>query len=102
MIPLTELCDPNIMKKYGTKPDPDTLEIVKSASTQKEVVVILKIFWGDPRDKLCEAVDNIPLDHLIVGNRGLGKLKRVLMGSVSKYVVNNSSCPVTVVKHGDA
>ncbi|KAI7753686.1 hypothetical protein M8C21_010470 [Ambrosia artemisiifolia] len=99
LIPLSELCDPNIMKKYATKPDSDTLDIVNLAATQKEVVVLMKIYWGDPREKLCEAVDNIPLDYLVIGNRGLGKLKRAIMGSVSNYVVNHSTCPVTVVKH---
>ncbi|CAH1454473.1 universal stress protein PHOS32 [Lactuca sativa] len=99
LIPLSEFRDPQLVtKKYGTKPDPETLEIVSLAATQKEVEVLLKIFWGDAREKLCEAVDNIPLDCLIVGNRGLGKLKRAILGSVSNYVVNHSSCPVTVVK----
>nr|XP_043606738.1 universal stress protein PHOS32-like [Erigeron canadensis] len=99
LIPLTEFRDAHVMKKYGTKPDPETLEIVELAATQKEVHVLLKIFWGDAREKLCEAVDNIPLDCLVIGNRGLGKLKRAILGSVSNYVVNHSSCPVTVVKH---
>ncbi|XP_076892745.1 universal stress protein PHOS32-like [Bidens hawaiensis] len=99
LIPLAELNDPNIMKKYGTTPDAETLDVVSSAATQKEVVVLMKIFWGDPREKLCEAVDGVPIDYLVIGNRGLGKLKRALMGSVSNYVVNQSSCPVTVVKH---
>jgi hypothetical protein len=39
-------------------------------------VVVLKIYWGDPREKICEAIDNIPLSCLTIGNRGLGKLKR--------------------------
>ncbi|KAI3730111.1 hypothetical protein L6452_18787 [Arctium lappa] len=101
LIPLTEFSDAHVMKKYGTKPDPETLEIVSLAATQKEVVVLMKIFWGDAREKLCEAVDNIPLDSLVVGNRGLGKLKRAILGSVSNYVVNHSSCPVTVVKQAE-
>ncbi|XP_071703837.1 universal stress protein PHOS32 [Rutidosis leptorrhynchoides] len=101
LIPLSEFRDAHVMKKYGTKPDPETLEILDLAAVQKEVVVLMKVFWGDAREKLCEAVDNIPLDTLVVGNRGLGKLKRAILGSVSNYVVNHSSCPVTVVKYAD-
>ncbi|GFZ11493.1 adenine nucleotide alpha hydrolases-like superfamily protein [Actinidia rufa] len=99
LIPLSDFSDPILMKKYGVKPDPETLDIVNTAARQKEIVVLLKIYWGDPREKICEAIDNIPLSCLVIGNRGLGKLKRVVMGSVSNYVVNHATCPVTVVKH---
>ncbi|KAL6970233.1 hypothetical protein U1Q18_029935 [Sarracenia purpurea var. burkii] len=101
LIPLTEFSNPISIKKYGVKPDPETLDIVSTAAEQKEIVVLLKIYWGDAREKICEAIDSIPLSCLVIGNRGLGKLKRVIMGSVSNYVVNNGSCPVTVVKHAD-
>ncbi|KAI8561811.1 hypothetical protein RHMOL_Rhmol04G0370500 [Rhododendron molle] len=101
LIPLTEFSDPNIMKKYGVHPDPESLDIVNAAARQKEIVVVLKIYWGDAREKICEAVDNIPLSCLVIGNRGFGKIKRVIMGSVSNYVVNNALCPVTVVKLSD-
>lgn len=37
----------------------------------------MKIFWGDAREKICEAIDKIPLSCLVIGNRGLGKLKRL-------------------------
>ncbi|KAK8573031.1 hypothetical protein V6N13_048594 [Hibiscus sabdariffa] len=100
-IPWSEFSDPVITKRYGVKPDPETLDIVSTAARQNQVEVLMKIYWGDPRDKLCEAIDQIPLSCIIVGNRGLGKLKRAIMGSVSNYVVNNASCPVTVVKHHD-
>ncbi|TYH82653.1 hypothetical protein ES332_D02G077000v1 [Gossypium tomentosum] len=65
-----------------------------SGKASVHVEVLMKVYWGDPREKLCEAIDSIPLSCIIVGNRGLGKLK-----SVSNYVVNNGSCAVTVVKH---
>ncbi|XP_077218065.1 adenine nucleotide alpha hydrolases-like superfamily protein [Tasmannia lanceolata] len=101
LIPLSELSDAGIAKKYGVKPDPETLDILNCVARQKEIVVVMKIFWGDPRDKICEAIDKIPLSCLVIGNRGLGKIKRALLGSVSNYVVNNGTCPVTVVKQGD-
>ncbi|XP_009630214.1 universal stress protein PHOS32 [Nicotiana tomentosiformis] len=101
LIPLSELCDAHTMKKYGVNPDPETLDMVTLAARQKEIMVVLKIYWGDAREKLCEAIDKTPLSCLVIGNRGLGKLKRAIMGSVSNYVVNNATCPVTVVKHAD-
>ncbi|XP_052191311.1 universal stress protein PHOS32-like [Diospyros lotus] len=101
LIPLNEISDPTIMKKYGVHPDLNTLEIVNKAVEKKKIVVVMKIFWGDPREKICEAVDTIPLSSLVVGSRGLGKIKRAIMGSVSNYVVGNAPCPVTVVKNAN-
>ncbi|XP_043709632.1 universal stress protein PHOS32 [Telopea speciosissima] len=98
LIPLSEFSDPAIMKKYKVKPDAETLDILNTAARQKEVVVVTKVFWGDARVKICEAIDNIPLSCLIIGSRGLGKIQRVFLGSVSSHMVNTATCPVTVVK----
>ncbi|KAG2315388.1 hypothetical protein Bca4012_066205 [Brassica carinata] len=81
----------SVMEKYGVKPDAETLDIANTAARQKSITVVMKIYWGDPRDKICEAVDHIPLSSL-------GGLKRMIMGSFSNHVVNNVACPVTVVK----
>ncbi|XP_023527849.1 universal stress protein PHOS32-like [Cucurbita pepo subsp. pepo] len=101
LIPLSEFSDPHTMKKYGIKPDAETLDIVTTAAAQKEIAVLLKVYWGDAGEKICEAIDQVPISCLVIGNRGLGMLKRAILGSVSNYVVNNSACPVTVVKKGD-
>ncbi|KAI4344790.1 hypothetical protein L6164_011979 [Bauhinia variegata] len=101
LIPLDEFSDPAIMKKYEVKVGAEVLDTVQTASGQKKIQVLMKIYWGDAREKICEAIDKIPLDCLIIGNRGLGKLKRAILGSVSNYVVNHGSCPVTVVKSSD-
>lgn len=36
-IPLNEFADPVIMKKYGVKSDPETLDILGTVAAQKEV-----------------------------------------------------------------
>ncbi|XXG81745.1 hypothetical protein AAC387_Pa09g2316 [Persea americana] len=100
LIPLDEFKEMNISKQYGLNPDPEVLDILDTVSRTKKVEVICKIYWGDPREKLCDAVGYLKLNSLVVGSRGLGKLKRVLLGSVSNYVVTHANCPVTVVKGG--
>ncbi|KAJ3118185.1 hypothetical protein HDU96_003472 [Phlyctochytrium bullatum] len=53
---------------------------------------------GDPRDEIAYKVDDLKADMLIVGSRGLGAFKRVLLGSVSEYLVHHLSCPVIIAR----
>lgn len=36
---------------------------------------------------------------IVIGTRGMGKIRRTVLGSVSDYVVHHSACPVIVVRH---
>lgn len=54
---------------------------------------------GDPAMELIRACED-GIDLLAMGSRGYGPLSRVLLGSVSRQVVNRASCPVIVVSRG--
>ena len=43
--------------------------------------------------------DQIGADLVVMGSRGLGKIKGIFMGSVSQQVVQECKCPVLVI-HG--
>lgn len=53
---------------------------------------------GDAKAAICAAVLKHNVNFLVLGERGLGKIKRAILGSVSNYCVKNAKCPVLVVK----
>lgn len=53
---------------------------------------------NDPREALCNAAEQRHIDMLVVGTRGLGAIKRALLGSVSSHLVEYCNCDVVVAK----
>jgi nucleotide-binding universal stress UspA family protein len=53
----------------------------------------------DPRDALLECSERASM--VVVGTRGLGPVRRLLLGSVSGAVAAHASCPVAVVRSHD-
>ncbi|WCJ24500.1 Adenine nucleotide alpha hydrolases-like superfamily protein [Euphorbia peplus] len=60
------------------------------AQTQTEI--------GDPKEKICEAVEKLDVKLLVLGSHSRGAIQRAFLGSVSNYCVHNAKCPVLVVK----
>jgi nucleotide-binding universal stress UspA family protein len=53
---------------------------------------------GDPRDVMLTAAEATQADAIFVGARGLGRMERLLLGSVSTYIVTHAHCTVEVVR----
>ena len=53
---------------------------------------------GDAKEEIVRAAEEWRADLVVLGARGLGRIKRVLLGSVSLAVARHARCPVLVVK----
>ncbi|NLV22059.1 MAG: universal stress protein [Syntrophomonadaceae bacterium] len=58
----------------------------------------IQLEYGSPVEIICKAAEQEKYDLIIIGNRGLNKFQRVLMGSVSSKVVTLAPCPVLIIK----
>ena len=53
---------------------------------------------GEPREFLRDYIENREYDLVVMGNRGLGSLSGLVLGSVGQFLIHNAPCPVMIVK----
>ena len=51
-----------------------------------------------PGESLCSVAEAQGAAGIVMGTRGMGKLRRTILGSVSDYVLHHAHCPVLVVR----
>jgi nucleotide-binding universal stress UspA family protein len=54
---------------------------------------------GRPDREIVHLSEEIGAGLIVMGSRGLGGVRRALMGSVSDSVVRHAHCPVLIVRH---
>lgn len=72
----------------------DAKEILQDSKNKQEFVVLK----GNPAEMLIEYAKNRDVDLIVMGSRGLGTFKQMVMGSVSHNVVQHAHCPVLIAK----
>ena len=59
-----------------------------------------EVVEGDPATSVLEFAEARDADLIVVGSRGLGRVKRTVLGSVSREIVQRADRPVLVAKTG--
>jgi nucleotide-binding universal stress UspA family protein len=56
---------------------------------------------GRPAEEIAELAEQLDADLVVLGSRGIGAVRRLVVGSVSEGVVGLAPCPVLVVPGGE-
>ncbi len=85
--------------------DPTVQEYMQEAqkkamiSGATDVHTIIEV--GKPEDVILEVADSFQCDAVVVGRPDRSRFDRMVMGSVSQDLVENSKCPVIIVPTPD-
>lgn len=83
-----------LLKGQGEKILAEAREIAESEG----VTIRTRLEEGEPFEKIIEVTQEENCDLIVMGRRGITRLERALMGSVTARVIGHTPCPVMIVK----
>ena len=83
-----------ILRKFGT----NVLDRANKKLSKKGIDAKILLKEGNIVNEIEKTVKEEKCDLIVVGNKGLGSVSRLLLGSVSNKISQSSSCSVLIVK----
>ncbi|KAI8349069.1 hypothetical protein B0O80DRAFT_460645 [Mortierella sp. GBAus27b] len=74
------------------------MEMIRESNKGKEINIIVECLVGNVKDTIMHMIRMYEPSMLVVGTRGRNSVKGLLLGSLSRYFLNHSPIPVTVVR----
>ncbi|MCG2870907.1 MAG: universal stress protein [Sulfolobales archaeon] len=88
----------DVIAQIYSKAQNDVEQAKKKAQEAGVKDVTSQVLEGDPATSIIEYASKNGADLIVMGSRGLSTFKRLVLGSVSSKVVQESRIPVLVVK----
>ena len=67
-------------------------------ATRKGLSINTKLLQGNAGSTILDFCEKEKYDIIVMGSRGMGKFKELVLGSVSSKIVHHSSCPVMIIR----
>lgn len=77
------------------------LETLGQKLKDKKVGGKVKSVGGNPGEVICKVSNDEHASLIVTGTRGMGKIRRTFLGSISDYIIHHAHVPVLVVRHKD-
>lgn len=88
----------NELLKAYKKENQDILLKCTEIANQKGLTIKTLLLQGNPASAILDYNKKEKFDLVIMGSRGLGKFKELILGSVSSKIVHHSSCAVLLIR----
>ncbi|PIC99069.1 universal stress protein [Sporosarcina sp. P29] len=62
------------------------------------VKTTITLLRGNPDQEIIKHLQTDDVEHLVLGSRGMNMMQELALGSVSRSVMEQANCPVTIVK----
>ena len=101
-----ELEDPVLVEELESLSEQQAREVLDAAvdkvRTAGGTVAQAHLKEGGVPHEIVALAEDLGVGLIVMGNRGLGGIRRALMGSVSDAVVRHAHCPVLVVRQHES
>jgi nucleotide-binding universal stress UspA family protein len=86
-----------LLKAYR-KENQEILSKCSKNATEKGLSIKTLLLQGNPASVILDYSKKEKFDLVIMGSRGLGKFKQLILGSVSSKIVHHSPCAVLLIR----
>lgn len=74
------------------------LDECSSIATKKGIAINTTLLEGNPASTILEFSQMEKYEVIIIGSRGMGHFKELILGSVSSKILHHSSCAVLLIR----
>jgi nucleotide-binding universal stress UspA family protein len=99
--PTVYIYSPKIMEKLHADSKSESLKILercKEMANKSGININTLLLEGDPASKIIGYSEREKFDLIIIGSRGMGKFKEMILGSISNKVLHHAKCSVMLVR----
>lgn len=100
-IPILHIQSEKLLRELIDAYKKETQQILSKCSdiaTRKGLSITTKLLQGNVGSTILDFCEREKYDVIIMGSRGMGKFKELVLGSVSNKIVHHSSCPVMIIR----
>ncbi|MCC7565265.1 MAG: universal stress protein [Methanomicrobiaceae archaeon] len=76
----------------------EILEEARRKAAARGIEIGIQKRWGHPGSEIVGAAEELGIDLIVIGSRGRSRIARILLGSVSSFVVEHASSAVMVAR----